>query len=59
MFAREVLLARRDKDLRARNLVRAVAAGTARVLMSPRSVPQWDSVRHIVPDHSPATIFGR
>src|SRR5258706_15245317 len=33
--------------------------GAARVLIRPRSVPQWDSVRHMVPDHSPTAIFGR
>ncbi len=33
--------------------------GTARVRSRPRSVPQCDSVRHIVPDQVPSTIFGR
>ena len=32
---------------------------TARVLISPRSVPQCGSVRFIVPVHSPEVILGR
>src|SRR5882672_4016270 len=35
------------------------AFGTALVRNSPRSVPQCDSVRHIVPDHSPEIILGK
>ena len=35
------------------------AAGTARVASAPTSEPACGSVRFIVPDHSPATIFGR
>ena len=33
--------------------------GSAFVRSRPRSVPQWASVRHIVPVHSPLTILGR
>ena len=39
------------------DLIRAIASRAPRVLISPRSVPQWGSVRHIVPDHSPAGHF--
>src|ERR1700761_7461709 len=35
------------------------ACGSALVRSRPRSVPQCDSVRHIVPDHSALTILGR
>ena len=35
------------------------AWGSALVRIRPRSVPQLGSVRFIVPDHSPDTIFGR
>ena len=35
------------------------SAGTARVVRAPTSEPAWGSVRFIVPDHSPVTIFGR
>src|SRR5262249_317648 len=35
------------------------AFGVALVRSKPRSVPQCDSVKHIVPDHSPVIIFGR
>jgi hypothetical protein len=33
--------------------------GTAFVRSSPRSVPQCDSVRHIVPDQSPLIMCGK
>jgi len=35
------------------------ACGSALLRSRPRSVPQCGSVRHIVPVHSPETIFGR
>jgi hypothetical protein len=34
-------------------------SGSARVRMSPRSVPAWASVRFMVPDHSPEISLGR
>ena len=33
--------------------------GSARLRSMPRSVPQWASVRHMVPVHWPDTSFGR
>ncbi len=33
--------------------------GSALVRRMPRSLPEWASVRHIVPAHSPETILGR
>ncbi len=35
------------------------SCGSARVRIRPRSVPHCGSVRFIVPDHDPSTIFGR
>ena len=35
------------------------ASGSARVRSRPRSVPQWGSVRHMVPVHCPETSLGR
>ena len=40
-------------------LLPALGPGTARVLMMPRSVPQWASVRHMVPVHCPAVSLPR
>ena len=55
----QVMLAGGDEDLRAGDVVAAVACGTARVRNRPRSVPQCGSVRHMVPDQVPSTSFGR
>ena len=51
----EVMLARRDEDLGAGDLVAAVGRGSARVRTRPRSVPHWGSVRHMVPAHVPSS----
>ena len=55
----EVVLAGRDEDLGAGDRVGAVAIRHGLGLEKPRSVPQWGSVRFMVPVHAPATIFGR
>ena len=35
------------------------ACGSALVRSSPKSVPQWASVRHMVPVHCPLVILGK
>ena len=57
----QVVLAARDEDLGAGDRGNEPSGRPARrvVRMRPRSVPAWASVRHIVPLHTPLTIFGR
>jgi hypothetical protein len=56
---RHVVLAGRDEDLAAGDLVEPSAWGWAFERSRPRSVPQCGSVRHMVPVHCPETSLGR